>query len=310
VVEVRARGKGLSLRTSIASDTPLRIKGDPVRLRQVLLNLVGNAVKFTDRGWVRIEVEPVDRRGESALLRFAVADTGIGIPRDKLQAIFSPFTQADSSMTRRHGGTGLGLAIARRLVEAMGGELSARSVPGQGSRFEFTVELPIERLAPNESEPSSTSEFIRPLRILLAEDNRVNQLVTIRLLERLGHLVDTVDDGREAVERVARGTYDVVLMDLQMPEMDGIEAARAVRVLERDRGLNRVPIVALTACATEDDREDCLSAGMDGYLRKPFVRETLIEAIAGVVDRSMLRFRASRVEGAPSGPAELSSVER
>jgi PAS domain S-box-containing protein len=307
VVEVRAREKGLSLRTRIASDTPPRLNGDPVRLRQVLLNLAGNAVKFTEGGWVRIEVEPVDLGGESALLRFAVADTGIGIPRDKLQAIFSPFTQADSSMTRRHGGTGLGLAIARRLVEAMGGELSVRSVPGQGSRFEFTLELPLERPAAEVSEPSSTSEFTRPLRILLAEDNRVNQLVAVRLLERLGHLVDTVEDGKQAVERVASGTYDVLLMDLQMPEMDGIEATRAIRDRERDRVLDRVPIVALTACATEDDREECLGAGMDGYLQKPFVRETLIEAIAGVVDRSILRFRARLPEG---DPAELSSVER
>jgi CheY-like chemotaxis protein len=212
-------------------------------------------------------------------------------------------------MTRRHGGTGLGLAIARRLVEAMGGELSARSVPGRGSRFEFTLALPLERAAPEASEPSSTSEFTRPLRILLAEDNHVNQLVTVRLLERLGHLVDTVEDGKLAVERVSSRTYDVVLMDLQMPELDGIEAARAIRGLERDRAWKRVPIVALTAQATRDDREECLGAGMDGYLQKPFVRETLMEAIAGVVDRSMLRFRAGVAEETVERSAELSSVE-
>jgi signal transduction histidine kinase/ActR/RegA family two-component response regulator len=309
VVGVRAQEKGLSLRTSIASDTPLRLKGDPDRLRQVLLNLAVNAVKFTDSGWARIEVQPAELRPESALLRFAVVDTGIGIPQDKLQAIFCPFTQADSSMTRRHGGTGLGLAIARRLVEAMRGELSAQSVLGRGSRFEFTVELSLERAASEVSEPSSTSEFSRPLRILLAEDNRINQLVTIRLLERLGHVVDTVTDGKEAVERMASSTYDVVLMDLQMPEMDGIEATQAIRRLERERGHRRVPVVALTARATKDDREECLGAGMDGYLQKPFVRETLIEAIAEVVDRSMLRFRRSPPEGAPAGPSELAAVE-
>ncbi len=309
VVEVRAGEKGLSLRTSIASDTPLRLKGDPGRLRQVLLNLAVNAVKFTDRGWTAIDVQPVELRQESAHLRFSVVDTGIGIPQGKLEAIFSPFTQADSSMTRRHGGTGLGLAISRRLVEAMGGELSAHSVLGRGSRFEFTVELPIERSAMEVSEPSSTSEFTKPLRILLAEDNRVNQLVTIRLLERLGHVVDTVVDGKEAVGRFDSSTYDVVLMDLQMPGMDGIEATVAIRRLERDRGFRHVPIVALTARATKDDREACLGAGMDGYLQKPFVRETLIEAIAGVVDRSMLRFRTSLPEEALTNASELSAVE-
>jgi PAS domain S-box-containing protein len=309
VVEVRAQEKGLSLRTSIASETPLRLKGDPGRLRQVLLNLAVNAVKFTDRGWARIEVCPVELRQESALLRFAVVDTGIGIPRDKIDAVFSPFTQADSSMTRRHGGTGLGLAIARRLVEAMGGELSAQSVPGRGSRFEFTLELPLEGPAQKVSEPSSTSEFTRPLRILLAEDNRINQLVTIRLLERLGHQVDTVADGKEAVERMASCTYDVVLMDLQMPEMDGIESTQVIRRLERDRSLRRTPVVALTARATKDDREECLAAGMDGYLQKPFVRETLIEAIAGVVDRSMLRLRRKVPEEAPAGQCELEAVD-
>jgi PAS domain S-box-containing protein len=310
VVEVRAREKGLALTTILEPGVPRRLKGDPGRLRQVLLNLAVNAVKFTEKGWVRIELHPVELRGQSALLRFAVADTGIGIPQDKLEVVFSPFTQADSSTTRRHGGTGLGLAIARRLVEAMGGELSARSVPGRGSRFEFILELPIEPSAPEASEPSSTSEFKRPLRILLAEDNRINQLVTIRLLERLGHAVDIAADGKEAVERVASGTYDVVLMDVQMPEMDGIEATRAIRGRERDRGLRRVPIVALTARATENDRAQCLRAGMDGYLQKPFVRGTLIEAIAGVVDRSMLRFRATRPEGTPAAPPVLERMWR
>jgi len=293
VVEVLAREKGLSIETSVASDTPLQLKGDPGRLRQILLNLLMNAVKFTDTGWARIEVQPVELRKESALLRFAVVDTGIGIPADKLQAIFNPFTQADSSMTRRHGGTGLGLAIARKLVEAMGGELSAQSMPGRGSRFHFTVTLPVERSESEAPVTSSTSEFTRPLRILVAEDNRVNQVVTIRLLERLGHVVDTVADGRDAVERLASNTYDVVLMDVQMPEMDGLEATRAIRLRELERGLRRVPIVALTACATKDDRDKCLGSGMDGYLKKPFVRQTLIEAIAKVVDRSMVRLRAS-----------------
>jgi PAS domain S-box-containing protein len=310
IVEMHAQAKGLSLRTSVAADTPPRLKGDPGRLRQVLLNLAMNAVKFTDRGWVRIEVLPIELQQGWALLGFAVADTGIGIPPEKLEAVFRPFVQADSSMTRRHGGPGLGLAICKRLVEARGGKLIARSVPGQGSRFEFTLGFPLELPASEIAEPSSTSEFSRPLRILLAEDNRINQLVTVRLLERLGHLVDTVIDGKEAVERIASGTYDVVLMDLQMPEMDGIEATEAIRHLERLRGVQRVPIVALTARATRDDREECLRAGMDGYLQKPFVRETLIEAIAGVVDRSVVRLRTSSDREGPTVPLELSTVGR
>jgi CheY-like chemotaxis protein/anti-sigma regulatory factor (Ser/Thr protein kinase) len=279
VVEARAREKRLLLQSHVDLGHGIRLLGDPGRLRQVLLNLLSNAVKFTHEGRVGVSVSPAFVRDEAVDLLFEVSDSGIGIPADKLEAIFSPFTQADGSTTRRYGGTGLGLAIASQLVEAMGGKLSVDSELGRGSRFQFI--LPFQPLrAETEPPPADSFRIDHPLRILLAEDNRVNQLVATRLLERLGHDVEPVGDGAEAVRRYELDDYDVVLMDVQMPVMDGIEAAKAIRRIEDSRGSRRIPIVALTALATPSDRDRCLSAGMNGYLAKPFVRSTLVEAIA------------------------------
>ncbi len=280
---MRAKQKGLEFNVHIAADVPAALKGDATRLRQVLLNLVGNAVKFTDSGRVDVTVKTVAKEPDIEL-EFAVRDTGIGIPREQQALIFEPFRQADSSTTRKYGGTGLGLAISARLVALMGGKLSVESEPGRGSTFRFTVRLqPIS--AGNESpaaEPANPIVLPAELRILLAEDNRVNQALAVRLLEQAGHKVEVVANGREALEAVSRDSFDAVLMDVQMPEMDGVEATVAIRKLEQPRA-SRIPIVAMTAHAMKGDRERCLAAGMDGYVAKPVQPAELYRAITEAV---------------------------
>jgi CheY-like chemotaxis protein len=231
-----------------------------------------------------VRVTAADFGSERALLRFAVVDTGIGVAEDARQRLFEPFSQADSSTTRRYGGTGLGLAICKRLVEAMGGTIGAESEPGQGSTFWFTI--PLREAAatpappPVASGPEPTAP-IRPLRVLVAEDNRVNQMVIVRLLEKVGHRVDVAANGHETLSALALASYDLVLMDCQMPEMDGFEATRAIREAERATGTH-IPIVALTANALEGDRERCLAVGMDDYLAKPITPRALTAALARV----------------------------
>lgn len=271
-----ARTKHLALRCDIASNVPRRVRGDAGRFRQVLVNLLGNAIKFTQRGSVMLRVS----RDSDERLRFAVIDTGIGIPAEAQSKLFAPFVQADSSTTRRFGGTGLGLAISRRLVEMMGGEIGLVSTPGAGSTFTFTVAferaqepMPIEvpRIAaPTRIPPQRTPRA----RLLLAEDSLVNQKVAVRMLEKLGYRVDLVSNGREAVEAVHRMPYDLVLMDCHMPEMDGFTATRLLRAQLR----SRLPIIALTASAMQEDRDRCLQCGMDDVLTKP-VREQELESV-------------------------------
>jgi CheY-like chemotaxis protein len=257
------------------------VVGDAPRLRQVLLNLLSNAVKFTERGYVAVDASLACRSGDLAEMRFSVRDTGIGIPAEMQEAIFQPFTQADSSTTRRYGGTGLGLSICRRLVALMEGTLQVKSEPPCGSTFSFTVRLPIAAVA--ESPAPATEGRLprsqRPLRILLAEDNPVNQKVALRLLERMGHRVDAAWDGQQAVAAVEQTEYDLVLMDCQMPNMDGLAATRAIRRLERGR---RLPIVAMTANAMPEDRQRCQEAGMDGFLAKPVSTRHLYDLLEGL----------------------------
>jgi len=267
----RAAEQGVALASEIAPDVPAHVVVDPVRLRQVLVNLVGNGLKFTEAGEVAVRIERAAEGDapDTCLLRIAVSDTGIGIAPEHQAHIFEAFRQADGSTTRRFGGTGLGLAISKRLVELMGGTLTVASAPGRGSTFTFTVRVGTAAAqdveAPAQSCPRRPA---RALRVLLAEDNVVNQKVARRILEKAGHEVTVVSTGREAVDAVARETFDVVLMDVQMPEMNGLEAAEAIRARERAGG-RRVPILALTAHAMRGDREKCLAAGMDGYLSKP-----------------------------------------
>jgi signal transduction histidine kinase/CheY-like chemotaxis protein len=248
--------------------------GDPGRLRQVLLNLIGNALKFTQSGSVTARVSASESE-----LQFEVTDSGIGIPLEKQAQIFEAFSQVDGSITRRFGGTGLGLTICSRLVERMGGSIQVRSTAGQGSTFSFTVCA--ERR--DEIGQPTTAQTLRatspPMRILVAEDNKVNQIVVSRMLEGAGHSVVIAADGQEAVARYAAGGFDLILMDIHMPVLDGFEATARVREIGRLQKIY-TPLIALTANAMNGDRERCLGAGMDGYLSKPVSRDELLNTIA------------------------------
>ena len=242
----------------------------------MLLNLIGNALKFTESGSVMARAS-ASRSGESEMLRFEVADTGIGIPLEKQAQIFEAFSQVDGSITRRFGGTGLGLTICARLVERMGGSIQVNSSPERGSTFSFTVRAEQREgvILPDPVKPPRATAA--PLRILVAEDNRVNQAVVSRMLERAGHTVAIAADGQQAVEMHSSGSFDLILMDIHMPVLDGFEATARIR--EADRG-TYTPVIALTANAMNGDRERCLRAGMDGYIAKPVSREVLLDTLA------------------------------
>ncbi len=280
LLQTRADEKGLALSAHLGRGVPARISGDPTRLRQILLNLVGNGVKFTERGSVRVDVT-LSHRDETGLwLSFAVSDTGIGIPDHIRPHLFHAFSQADTSISRRFGGTGLGLAISRRLALLMGGDISVESCPEGGSRFVVTMpfqaaETVIELAAITDDLTLIPHE---PLRLLLAEDNPVNQKVVAAMLRKMGHQVTLVSDGYEAVEAVKAGVYDLVLMDVQMPHLDGLEATARIRALSGERG--NIPILALTANALKGDDQRCRDAGMNDYLVKPVEPKTLARALA------------------------------
>ncbi len=277
LVEASSAEKGLALRCSIDDDIPPIIMGDITRLRQVLVNLLINAVKFTDKGFVEISITGRPESKGKFRIHFAVKDTGIGIPEDKLDRLFQSFSQIDSSTTRRYGGTGLGLAISKRLVEMMGGDIWVESSIGNGSIFHFTIVTEASSMqayfATIAAEPAACSSRDRsmPLRILLAEDNAVNQKVALQMLKRLGYSADVASNGVEVLQALERRAYDVVLMDIQMPEMDGIDAAKRIR----ERWPKGPKIIAITAYALEGDRERCIKAGMDNYIAKPIQIEEL-----------------------------------
>ena len=278
VLEVRASEKGLSLCCRITDDTPDQLLGDRTRLQQVLLNLAGNAIKFTERGEVEIRIRAVSP-GPDVGLEFAVRDTGIGVPAARLDHIFEPFVQADASTTRRFGGTGLGLSICKHLVELMGGRIWVESEPGRGSTFYFTVGLPMTTelqadLAAPLPLPTAPSAA---LRILLVEDNPANQKLATYVLQDRGHVVEVAENGRDALGLLEQQHYDVILMDVQMPGMNGLETTAAIR--GRENGIRRVPIIAMTAHVMQGDRESCLAAGMDGYLSKPINGQELIRLV-------------------------------
>ena len=283
-----AHRKGLTLEFAWHGEAGQRYWGDPVRLRQMLSNLVSNAIKFTDRGGIRIEAAEAERSEGRARLRFSVADTGIGIPDDRRHLLFQPFTQLDGSSTRQYGGTGLGLSIVRRLADLMGGTVEVDSEAGHGSTFRFTI--PAELVAAGEdsrrTERRSHGQARRgpptaTQRILVVEDNEVNRRVIETLLAKRGYAVESAANGREAADLAARayGRPDLVLMDCQMPEMNGFEATERIRAWEKEQGQPHLPIVALTAGAFAEDRDHCFAAGMDDFLAKPVDIEQLLDTL-------------------------------
>jgi CheY-like chemotaxis protein/anti-sigma regulatory factor (Ser/Thr protein kinase) len=287
-MQILARNKGLALQYRVEGKLPERLLGDSARLRQVLVNLIGNAVKFTHAGSVDVEIaaEPFPAgAGDRVELRVSVRDTGIGIPSGKQKLIFEPFRQADGSTTRHYGGTGLGLAICARLVELMDGRIRVESRLGEGSTFSFTAILGAPEKGESPPPHSDQRETVprRSLRVLVAEDNPVNQKLAGRILRNFGHEVICANDGREAVEILGRDRFDIVLMDIQMPRMDGFEATLEIRKMDAALRVH-TPILALTANAMKGDRERCLQAGMDGYVPKPLRPEELIRAMEEITN--------------------------
>jgi PAS domain S-box-containing protein len=275
VLSVRASEKGLCFYCRMPPETPVAVVGDRMRLQQVLLNLAGNAVKFTERGEVEIGLRALSQNGE-ACLEFAVRDTGIGIPPSGLKRLFRPFAQVDASTARRFGGTGLGLSISKSLVEMMGGRIWVESEVGKGSTFHVAVRLPLAKELPADFDVPAVlpAAACGPLRVLLVEDNPANQKLATYILQDRGHLVEIAGDGQEALGLIEQNRYDVILMDVQMPGMNGLEATAAIR--KREAGGGRMPIIAMTAHAMKDDRDRCLAAGMDGYLSKPVNANAMI----------------------------------
>ena len=292
--------KGLAHSVDVGADVPDAVLGDSLRLNQVLTNLLGNALKFTEAGSVTLRVRTLDLGDHDVRLRFEVQDTGIGIPADQHGKIFEAFTQADGTSTRRVGGTGLGLTISAHLVQLMGGRIEVESSPGNGSSFHFALTLPLATAPPPPPPPPAIPTNLPRMRVLVVEDNAVNRLVVERLLDRMGHEVVVVENGIQAVERTASEAFDAVLMDVQMPEMDGLEATRRIRARESAGG-RRQPVIALTAHAMKGDEERCLASGMDAYLSKPLQSAALAAVLARVV--------SGRVPGKAAPSAQPAPVE-
>lgn len=287
LLQTRAEEKGVKLTWQLDESASRWIVGDPKRLRQVLSNLLANAVKFTEKGEVSVIVTTTSRSDDAVGLHFAVRDTGIGIPPDKQHLIFEAFQQSDTTNTRHYGGIGLGLAVANQLVALMGGTLQVTSsgIAGEGSVFEFGLTLPLDKSAAPPPQVTERAENYA-LQVLLAEDSPTNQLIARANLQKAGHAVTVAENGRIAVEALTMREFDLVLMDVAMPEMDGLEATRAIREMEKNGGNGRhIPIIAMTAFAMKGYREKCLEAGMDGYVSKPISAEALHKALDPFLDQ-------------------------
>ena len=284
---LEAQAKGVQLEIQIDPQAARRVRGDGARLRQVLINLVGNAVKFTAEGSVAVRVSPRPASGRDAVL-FEVIDSGIGIEPVSLERMFEPFMQADVSTTREYGGNGLGLAIAKELVELMGGTIGAESEPGRGSRFWFELGLPqavgsiVQPARERVVKPRERRADPDAALVLVVEDSPVNRLVAVHVLERCGYRTHVVNDGREALQALSTQTYDAVLMDCQMPDIDGYEATKELR--RRESTGRHTPVIAMTAHAMTGDRERCLAAGMDDYITKPVRSQTLADVLRRWID--------------------------
>jgi CheY-like chemotaxis protein/HPt (histidine-containing phosphotransfer) domain-containing protein len=282
LLRFRAEEKGLALNLTMDAVVPRWVEGDEGRFRQVLVNLLGNAVKFTGHGQVSLTVNVLDTSDTRVHLQCSVEDTGIGIEADKIETIFEAFSQADDSITRRYGGSGLGLTISRKLLIAMGGDLRVESLLGKGSTFTFDLPLALGAEPANVEELPPEHRLSGPLRILLAEDNSMNEKLALALLGRAGHHVVVARDGREAVDAYLAGSFDLVLMDMQMPVMDGLQATVAIRALEEVGRLERTAIVAMTANVMPEDRQRCFESGMDEFLSKPISLPKLHQILANV----------------------------
>ncbi len=316
---VRARERGTDLSVDVASDVPRGVRGDPTRLRQVLSNLVGNAVKFTREGRIRVTARAEEVGREEARVRISVRDTGVGIAPEERETIFREFTQADSSTTREYGGSGLGLTISRHLVALMGGDLKVESEPGKGSDFFFTLTMPLRdgaASAPGAADDLDSALAGRPLpgfgepplRVLVAEDNAVNQQVAAGLLRKWGYEVSVAGNGREAIEALEVDVPDIVLMDVQMPEIDGLEATKRIREDPRFRAL---PILALTAHVLPQERAECQEAGMNDYLPKPFKPDQLAERVRYWASRGRAgAVEAQAAQAPPSGEGDGGEAAR
>jgi CheY-like chemotaxis protein len=276
--------KGLALLLDVAPDLPETVLGHWTRFTKALVNLVDNAIKFTSSGQISITIRIESVVGDDLCLVCSVKDTGIGIPKDIQQSIFNPFVQVDGSYTRRFGGMGLGLTVSRQLVESMGGKMTVASTPGNGCTFTFTFHVKLMPEPATATTPVEMTSSVR-LSVLLAEDAQINQLVATRLLEKLGHHVEIAGNGVETVAKWQRGGFNLIIMDIQMPMMDGYQATEFIRAEEKKNG-GHIPIIALTANVLEDDEIHCLSTGMDGYLTKPLKKDSLAKAICRLFEHS------------------------
>ncbi|GJL77118.1 MAG: hypothetical protein NPINA01_01070 [Nitrospinaceae bacterium] len=307
IMNVRAQERRISLIWQVNPDVPNCVMGDPYRLRQILTNLIGNAIKFTERGSVLVHIESKSENEKEASLRFSVTDTGIGIPEDKLESIFLSFSQAEPNTTRKFGGTGLGLSITRELVEKMKGTLGVESQLNQGSTFFISIQFEkagnyeksvalsnsvnfsggegTEQVSKTKSQPTANGEKEKALKILLTEDSPDNQLLIQLYLKKTGHELDIAENGELAVNKFISGNYDLILMDIQMPVMDGYTASKKIREWERENRLIEVPILALTAHALKGEEERCLHAGCSGYMTKPIKKEKLLNLLEGYAER-------------------------
>lgn len=289
---IRTADRSIAFTITKPDDLSGKLIGDPVRLRQVLVNLLGNAIKFTSNGTVAFDVRKIEQAGEKVLLSFDIKDSGIGMSEDQLKKLFQSFVQADSSITRRFGGTGLGLAISRKLAHLMGGEILVKSEKGAGSTFSLQLALKLanaEQIAelnreqnksPLQALEQGTEELLRDCQILLVEDNRLNQLVASQTLKKYGILVDIANNGREAIDCLDKKRYDLVLMDIQMPVMDGLDATR---ILRQDARFKSLPIIAMSAGVTLDEQEKCTSAGMTAFMSKPIDSRLVVKKIIALL---------------------------
>ncbi len=291
IMGIKAKEKGIKINCNVLNDVPVNLEGDPTRLRQIIINLIGNSLKFTDKGRVSIKVENNSIDNKRGFLLFSVSDTGSGIPKDKQQTIFDSFAQADSSVTRKHGGTGLGLAISQKLVELMGGKIYVESEPGKGSVFYFTCKFDV--VAVSEKKPMVVKETqggetvskpaapdqLAERKVLLVEDNKDNTMLALAFMKKTPFKVETAENGAIAVDKFKNNKYDIVLMDIQMPVMDGHTATGKIREWEKSQGLKPTPIVALTAHALKTEDQKSLEAGCNSHITKPIKKETLIKTI-------------------------------